>query len=137
MLVKTLCDIGYLLCSFVGMNKEKPIGSAEGERTELGMPELATATVDRMRRAFAKFGRTPPPLSFPPKKYEEQIDRSHNHLLRKQLSRIRLWSAPSSKTMAHPTKPNTELSYPPNHRRLNHQSKPSSRNRRCPTTLQQ
>lgn len=60
MLVKTLCDIGYLLCSFVGMNKEKPIGSAEGERTELGMPELATATVDRMRRAFAKFGRTPP-----------------------------------------------------------------------------
>ena len=31
-----------------------------GERAELGMPELANATVDRIRRAFAKFGRTPP-----------------------------------------------------------------------------
>ena len=36
------------------------LGPTLAERAELGMPELATATVDRMRRAFAKFGRTPP-----------------------------------------------------------------------------
>ena len=36
------------------------LGPTLGERAELGMPELATATVDRIRRAFAKFGRTPP-----------------------------------------------------------------------------
>ncbi|HJP90864.1 MAG TPA: DNA cytosine methyltransferase [Pyrinomonadaceae bacterium] len=31
-----------------------------GERSELGMNQLATATVERIRRALAKFGRTPP-----------------------------------------------------------------------------
>ena len=36
------------------------LGPTLGERAELGMPQLATATVDRIRRAFAKFGRTPP-----------------------------------------------------------------------------
>lgn len=36
------------------------LGPTLGERAQLGMPELATATVDRIRRAFAKFGRTPP-----------------------------------------------------------------------------
>jgi len=36
------------------------LGPTLGERAELGMNELATATVDRIRRALAKFSGTPP-----------------------------------------------------------------------------
>ena len=36
------------------------LGPTLGERAELGMNELANATVDRIRRALAKFGSTPP-----------------------------------------------------------------------------